>query len=446
MDDPGDTQFLVLLIALLKPFTLEAALGIASISVLLFLSALMSGSEVAFFSLSLLDKEALQDEQNRTSKAILSLLDKPKRLLATILVGNNFVNVGIVILSTFITSSLFDFSEFPRTGLVFQIGIITFIILLVGEVIPKVYANRNALLLAKYTVFPLQVMDVLFSPITYLMVNATNIIDKRFKERTNNNSVDELSLALELTTKSEDTTSDEKRILQGIVKFGNIEVKQIMTSRMDIHAIEDETNFADLIHYIKENGYSRMPVYNESLDKITGIIHIKDLLQHMDDETFDWKSLMRKPFFVPEMKKIDDLLKEFQHKKMHMAIVVDEFGGTSGIITLEDILEEIVGEISDEFDDEDIFYSKIDENVYVFEAKTQLNDFCRIVGIEETVFDEDRGDAETLAGFILEQAGKIPKNREKITYRNFDFVIEAADKRRIKRIKVTINPEAQDEE
>ncbi len=215
---------------------------------------------------------------------------------------------------------------------------------------------------------------------------------------------------------------------------------------MDIHAIEDETNFADLINYIKENGYSRMPVFNESLDKITGIIHIKDLLQHMDDETFDWKSLMRKPFFVPEMKKIDDLLKEFQHKKMHMAIVVDEFGGTSGIITLEDILEEIVGEISDEFDDEDVFYSKIDENIYVFEAKTQLNDFCRIVNIEETVFDEDRGDAETLAGFILEQAGKIPKNKEKITYRNFDFVIEAADKRRIKRIKVTINPEEHDED
>lgn len=446
MDDPGDTQFLVLLIALLKPFTLEAALGIASISVLLFLSALMSGSEVAFFSLSLLDKESLADEQSRTSKAILALLDKPKRLLATILVGNNFVNVGIVILSTFITSSLFDFSAYPRLGLIFQIGVITFIILLVGEVIPKVYANRNAVLTAKYTVFPLQLMDVLFTPITYLMVNATNIIDKRFKERTNNNSVDELSLALELTTKSEDTTSDERRILQGIVKFGNIEVKQIMTSRMDIHAIEDETNFADLINYIKENGYSRMPVFNESLDKITGIIHIKDLLQHMDDETFDWKSLMRKPFFVPEMKKIDDLLKEFQHKKMHMAIVVDEFGGTSGIITLEDILEEIVGEISDEFDDEDVFYSKIDENIYVFEAKTQLNDFCRIVNIEETVFDEDRGDAETLAGFILEQAGKIPKNKEKITYRNFDFVIEAADKRRIKRIKVTINPEEHDED
>ncbi|MBI9036497.1 MAG: gliding motility-associated protein GldE [Bacteroidales bacterium] len=407
---------------------------------LLFCSAMISGSEIAFFSLSPSQLEHLYSESSKKNKQIIQLFEKPKRLLATILISNNFVNVAIVILSTFITNSLFSFSEYSIITFVFQVVIVTSLILLFGEIIPKIYATQYPLKFAYLMVKPILILRSFFYPISSLLVNSTNLIDKRIKRKSHNISMSELSKAIDITS-DETTPDEEKKMLKGVVKFGDIGVKEIMKARVDVTAIDNITKFDNLIETIISSGYSRIPVFSETFDNIKGILYAKDLLPHLkENKDFQWQSLVRKAFFVPESKMINDLLHEFQEKKIHLAIVVDEYGGVSGIVTLEDIIEEIVGEINDEFDyskDENI-NSKLDENNFIFEGKTLLNDFCKITGIDSKTFEEIKGESDTLAGLILEIEGEIPQKSSIIKFQNFIFEIEAVDNRRIQQIKVKI--------
>lgn len=410
---------------------------------LLLVSAIMSGSEVAYFSLSPGDIKKLAENKSRLNQIAISHLRTPERLLATILVTNNFVNVGIVVTSTFITNALFTFSGPVWVGFLIQIVSITFLILFISEVFPKIYANRFSVSIARYTAPVLSFFSKVFWPIVSFLIYSTSIIHKRLLNHSRNISIDELSNALEITEKH---LTDEKNILKGIVKFGNTDVCDIMKSRVDTVAVEINTPFDSLLSQIEESGYSRIPVYEENFDQIKGILYIKDLLAHFNKPAdFKWQNLIRPSYFVPESKKINDLLKEFQTNHIHMAVVIDEYGGTSGIITLEDILEEIVGEISDETDEEEITYEKIDENNYIFEGKTHLNDFYKVVGIKDTVFDEIKGDADTVAGLILELKGEIPEPDAELTYKNFVFKVLTSDTRRIKKIKVTIKPSIEDQ-
>jgi len=422
--------------------------ALVAITVLLFLSALISGAEVAFFSIDTTMKEELKSTDGRKSTLILELLDRPKTLLATILIANNFINVAIVIISTYVNVKLFAFVEHPLLSFTIQVVAVTFLILLFGEVIPKVYATHNPLKLAGITVYPVHLLKKFFRPLSYILVSSTSFIHSKVKQKQHNISVDELSDALEL---ADDDTLEEEQILKGIVKFGSTDVKQIMKPRIDVIAMEQETPYGVLIKTILDSGYSRLPVYAENLDQVKGVLYIKDLLPGLEldsvsapevnftgKENGAWQSLIRTPFFVPENKKIDDLLKEFQERKIHLAIVVDEYGGTSGIVTLEDIIEEIVGEISDEYDDDQIAYSKLDDKTFVFDGKTALNDLYRTLDIPGTRFEAVKGESDTLAGFIIELEGKIPLKNEKISFENYRFTIEAADRRRVKRIKVTI--------
>lgn len=425
------------------PISMSIIIYFIIMILLLIASALISGSEVAFFSLSPKSLSKLKKSKVATDSLVLELLDKPKRLLATILIGNNFVNVGIVILSTFITLSIFDFSASPTVGFIFQVIIVTFLLLLFGEIIPKVYATKYALSFAQFMVYPILFMGKIFRPISSFLIYSTSIVNKRIERKSKNISIDDLSHALDLTSEE---LEDDKKILKGIVKFGNIEVKKIMKSRVDIVAVDISTEYKSLISTIIDSGYSRIPIYEENFDDIKGILYIKDLLPHLDKkDDFQWSKLIRTPYFVPETKKISDLLEEFQEKKIHLAIVIDEYGGTSGIITLEDIIEEIVGEISDEFDEDETQFSKIDANSFLFEGKTLLNDFYKIIETEDDIFDDVKGDADTLAGLILEIKGEIPKQHEVINYKNYEFKIKAADNRRIKQIIVKINPEKKSE-
>lgn len=436
--NPEPYLTLILLSGLLKPFSFGVLVSFIVLLILLLFSALISGSEVAFFSLNPTEKDILNSSETKAHQSVNKLLASPKKLLATILISNNFINVAIIILSTHTINNVFNFSSIPGwLNLIIQVAGITFVILLFGEVIPKVYATKHALNLAKTMAKPITLLKSFFKPISSLLIYSTGIIDKKIKKKGLDVSVEELSHALDLT-KDIPEDKDEHRILKGIVKFGETSVKQVMKARVDVVSIEKETSFNDVITIILECGHSRIPVYEESFDKIVGLLYIKDLLPHIKEaDNYGWNSLMRKPFFVPENKKLDDLLKEFQHMKIHLAIVVDEYGGTSGIITLEDVLEEIVGEISDEFDSDDISYSKLDDNTYIFEGKTGLNDLFKIIELEDdSIFDEVRKDADTLAGLVIEMAGKIPEKDEKITHKNFTFIVEAADKRRIKRIKL----------
>ncbi|MBU0764414.1 MAG: gliding motility-associated protein GldE [Bacteroidetes bacterium] len=414
-------------------------MGLIIIICLLVFSALISGSEVAYFSLSPANIQYLKDKKkSRKCKMVLELLAKPERLLATILIANNFVNVGIVILAAFVTNELFDFSVSPVLGFIIQAVVITFIILLFGEIIPKVYAARFSRQFATFMAFPLFLLDRLFMPVSKLLIRSTSIVRKRYSGKRANISMDDLSQALNIAGKE---LKDEEKILKGIVNFGTIDVTEIMTSRLDVVSIEYSAGFKKLLSVILESGYSRIPVYEDSFDDVRGILYIKDLLPYLDeDDYFSWQKLVREPYFVPETKKIDDLLGEFQTKKIHLAIIVNEYGGTQGIVTLEDILEEIVGEINDESDDIEENYLQMTENKYIFEGRTLLNDFCKIVNIEDDLFDEVRGDADTLAGLILELKAEIPKKHEVVKYRNFIFRIKSADQRRIKQIEVTINP------
>lgn len=438
MDDPEPLFNYILLSGFINPIGADTIIAYASLIFLLLLSALISGSEVAFFSLNPNEKDVLNSSNEKKHLNVKRLLDTPKRLLATILVANNFVNVAIIIISTYAIGNTFNFNEIPNwLNLLIQVVGITFIILLFGEVLPKVYATKHALNLASLMARPLLILKSIFKPISSLLIISTSIIDRKVKRKGLDVSVEELSMALELTEDIPEN-KDEHRILKGIVKFGETSVKQIMKSRVDVVAIEKEQPFNEVIETILNCGHSRIPIYEGSFDKIIGLLYVKDLLSHIDKkDDFKWMKLIRPPFFVPENKKLDDLLEEFQEKKIHLAIVVDEYGGTSGIITLEDVLEEIVGEISDEFDSDDITYSKLDDNTFVFEGKTAINDLIKILKLDdETIFEEVKKDADTLAGLVIELAGKIPQKNERIIFRNFTFIVEAADKRRVKRVKL----------
>lgn len=405
------------------------------------MSALISGSEVAFFSLAAKDKETLNNNKDNISSRVLDLLSRPKKLLATILIANNFVNIAIVILSTFIINNLFKFSNGEELiSFLITVVVATFLILMVGEVIPKVYATNNSIKLAKFMSTPIVIIGKIFSPLSMLLVKSTSFIDKRVKKSATEISVHDLDHALEIT-EIEGVTEEDRKILEGIVKFGETDVKQIMKSRMDVIAFDENEEFSVLLEQIIENGYSRLPIYKESFDNVTGVLYVKDLLPHLHKEKFDWNTLLREPFFVPESKKIDDLLRQFQETKIHIAIVADEYGGTSGIVTLEDVIEEIIGEISDEFDDDDLVYSKIDDNNFVFEGKISLVDMYKVMDIDGEVFEEEKGESDSLAGFLIEQSGKIMKKNERMKFDDYLFEVEAADKRRIKQVKVTRKPE-----
>ncbi len=427
----------IVTVSFLKLLEYDSIISILILLGLLATSALISGAEVAFFALKPNDIDALGKLKSRDANLLESFLKKPKQLLATILIANNFVNVGIIILSTYISASLFNFNGIEWLEFVVQVVVITFLLLLFGEVLPKVYANNNAASFAKFMAKPLFVLTKILKPISLVLVASTRIIDNWAQNNGHDLSVNDLSNALEITSLgSED--KGEKKILEGIVKFGNTDVKQIMRSRIDVTSLSEKTSYDKILETIKETGFSRIPIYEESFDNIKGVLYIKDLLPYLNEhKNFVWTNLLREVFFVPENKKIDDLLKEFQAKKIHFAIVVDEYGGTSGIVTLEDIIEEIVGDISDEFDAEDIIYSKLDQSNYVFEGKTALNDFYRILNIDGEEFEESKGESDSLAGFILELTGNIPAKGEEIKFNGFLFTIEGVNKRRVTRIKTT---------
>jgi putative hemolysin len=412
---------------------------IISIIILLSISALMSAAESAFFSLPLKSREELKKSTSLRDKIVLQIYDKPKKLLATILIINNLANIGIVLLSEVIAYQELDFNANPLLAFLIQVVAVTFLILLFSEVIPKVFANQHALLVARFMAFPISVLEKIASPLSYLLIQSTAFIDSKIKKKTQVISVADLSQALDLTN-STDMPEHEKKILKGIVKFGQVSVKQIMSPRMDVTALEYTAPFDKLIQIIHASGYSRIPIYKQTIDKIVGILSVKDLLSHINgNNNFKWQELIREPFFVPENKKNDDLLKEFQHRKIHMAVVVDEYGGTSGIVTLEDVIEEIVGEINDEFDDDDLIYSKLDENNFVFEGKVSLSDLSRKLNMDVGIFELPSGkEVDTLAGFLIEYTGTIPKKGEEIKYKDYIFTVESADNRKIKRVKITM--------
>ena len=413
------------------------AIGISGLVVLLFCSALISGAEVALFSLSQKDIEEAIEENNSKGKVISELLEKPKKLLATLLVANNFINIAIVILFSFIGKSIFAVITSTLLRFILEVVVVTFLILLFGEVLPKVYANRNKVKFAKLIAYLIAFLDKILSPISLPMRAATIYLHNKLGKQKTNFSVDQLSQALELAD-SEETSTEEQKILEGIVSFGNTETRQVMSPRIDIFALEIEESFSEICPKIIEKGHSRIPVYRDNIDHIEGVLFVKDLLPYINSNEFDWKSLLRQPFFVPENKKLDNLLKDFQSKKSHLAIVVDEYGGTSGLVSLEDVIEEIVGDISDESDDENNNFTQIDDRNYLFEGKINLKDFYRIIDVDEELFEIQKGEAETLGGFILEILGNFPKKDQKIIFENCVFTIEVVDKKRIKQIKVTI--------
>jgi len=411
--------------------------------VLLLLSALISGSEVAFFSLTHDQIAKCKNSEDKEEQRISGLLYNPKRLLATILIANNLVNIFIVTISTFATWRIVGPQGREGVTIAILTIAITAMIIFFGEIIPKVYANHNGIGFARKTSGLLVVFDKLFLPASWLLMALTGLIERRMQKKGYNLSVEEMNQALEISVEKEAVTEEEKGILKGIVNFGTLSAKQVMKSRMDITSIDRETNFHELMDVVNKTGYSRIPVFNETIDKIEGILYIKDLLPHLDnDDTFDWCSLLREGFFIPESKKIDDLFRDFQEKQVHMAIVVDEYGGTSGLITMEDVIEEIVGEINDEFDDEsEISYQKVDSQTFIFEGKTSLNDFCKITEVDSSIFDEVKGESESLGGLLLEINSVLPHAGAKINYKGFLFTIVAVDTRRIKKVKVYIKSE-----
>jgi len=403
--------------------------------ILLIFSGFISGSEVALFSLSKSEIESKSDL--KSFKIITNLLEKPNKLLATILVANNLINIAIVILFTKLGEVLFSAIGSPSIKFFIEIVVATFLILLFGEILPKIYASRNNINFSRIIAYPLRILDIIFSPISLPMQKFSNYIKNKLAIQNSNISIDQISHALDLT-RPEDSTKQEQKILKGIVNFGNIDTKEIMRPRIDIFALDSKLKSEEIIKSITTTNHSRIPVFDENLDKIIGVLHIKDLLPFLDKKEFQWKELLREPLFIPENKKLDDLMLEFQEKKVHLAIVVDEYGGTSGLVSLEDVIEEIVGDISDEFDDDNLLYSKIDDQNFIFDGKTSLHDLCRIINENKNIFDQYKGDAETIAGFILEISRSFPKKNSKINFMKFIFTIESIDKKRIKQIKLTI--------
>ena len=428
--DPDPLSLLLNFIAVDSGF----AFKIAFLFILLSFSALISGAEVAFFGLSQTDVNEIEEKKTAKGKIIVALLDRPKKLLATILIANNAINIGVVLLFNNIGDTIFADITYVILGLVpvrflLEVVVVTFLILMFGEILPKVYANRNRFTFAFFMAFPLKVLDFLFSPLSLPMRSATIFLYNKLGKQKSNLNVGHLSQALELTSEG-DTTVEEQKILEGIVSFGNTDTKQVMRPRIDIFALNEEMKFLEVLAEIKTHGYSRIPVFSQNMDNVLGVLYVKDLLPYIDRKTFNWLSLIREPYFVPENKKLDNLLLDFQTKKNHLAIVVDEYGGTSGIVTLEDIIEEIVGDISDEFDDEDLIFSKLD-------------DFYRVAKIEdEDDFEEKKGESETVAGFVLEIAGSFPKRGEVVMFKEYQFIVESLDKKRLKQIKITLPHEA----
>ncbi len=426
--------------AFFQPIEYPVFIGLVAMLVLLVCSALVSGSEIAFFSLNAGNLKKLKDEKHPKSEQITSLLERPKRLLATILIANNFVNIAIIILSTYIVSQSFNLADFPLLAFIIQVVLLTSLLLIVGEIMPKIYASYKPVQFASTMAGTLKGLIRFFYPLSSLLVRSSSLLDRAMQNKNSPLSMSELSEAIELTS-DDNTAEEDRKMLKGIVKFGDMFVKEIMKARMDVTSVELSTTYADLLALILSAGYSRIPAYKESFDKISGILYVKDLLPHLDKPgDFAWEELLRPAFFVPENKRISDLLQEFQEKKIHLAIVVDEYGGTSGIVTLEDIIEEIVGEISDEFDTEEdeISFTKIDDKNYIFEGKTLLNDFCKILDIDDRVFEDVKGDSETLAGLILEIEGRIPALNTSTKFNIFEFQIRKVSNRRIEEILVKI--------
>ena len=433
--DPDSTRLFFGLFEIQGSFVIQ----LCSLLLLLIASGLISGAEVAFFSLT---KEHLESEKEKISRQMeitKKLLKQPKRLLATILIANNFINIAIVLLFALIGEILFSSIENQLLILLIEIGLITFLILFFGEILPKVYANRNALKFSKTMAFPVYFIDrYLLFFLTLPMSKITRFMESRLLQKNNEFSIDKISQALELTAE-EETTKEEQRILKGIVNFGNTDTKQVMCPRIDLFALSQEMNLETIINQILQRGFSRVPVYQETIDNVIGILYTKDLLPYLDRPNFKWQKLLKPPFYVPENKKLDDLLKEFQNKKIHLAVVVDEYGGTSGVITLEDVIEEIVGDISDEFDDEELIYSKLDNRTYVFDAKINLKDFYKVIEIDEDeAFEKAKGESESLAGFILELSQAFPKIGQVVLHNSYQFIIESVDRKRIKRVKVIL--------
>ncbi|MBQ1176421.1 MAG: gliding motility-associated protein GldE [Paludibacteraceae bacterium] len=403
---------------------------------LLACSAFTSASEIAFFALSLNDLEELKKSNKKNDKIILQLREKPDYLLSTLLIFNNLVNVSVVIVASELLYCILGVNLDEVIKFLIDTVLITFVVLLFGENMPKIYASSNPLQFARKAAFPLSILSKILYPISWLLVKPTSRVKRLEKHANTSVSMDELSQAFELTSNE---IKEDKEILEGIIKFGNINTVGAMTPRVDVVAISDTASFKEVIDLIINAGYSRIPVYQENIDEIRGILYVKDLLPHIDKPDFDWRTLIRKPFFVPQTKHINTLLEEFQQNKTHIAVVVDEFGGTAGIITMEDILEEIVGEITDEYDeDEGRMYVQINENTYLFEAKILLNDFFKIKGIQRADFEDSIGEAETLAGLILELKGEIPDQEAEIDFKQYKFTIVSSDKRRIKSIKLSI--------
>lgn len=423
--------------ALSGTFTLK----IVVLVLLLACSALISAAEVALFGLSQTNLNEMQDNDSSRSKLIVQLLEKPQKLLATILITNNAINIGIVLLFSSIGDNIFEGIEGTFRFLL-EVVVATFLILMFGEILPKIYANRNRVQFSHFMAVPLKVLNYIFTPLSSPMRSVTLFMEDKLGKKKSNLSINHLSQALELASEG-DTTKEEQKILEGIVTFGNTDTKQVMRPRIDIFALNEKMKFPEVLQEIKKNGYSRIPVFSENMDNVMGVLYVKDLLPYIERKSFNWMTLIREPYFVPENKKLDDLLLEFQDKKNHLAVVVDEYGGTSGIVTLEDIIEEIVGDISDEFDDEDLVFSKLDDYNYVFDGKTALKDFYRVVKIEEEEeFESKKGESETIAGFVLEISGSFPKIGEKVLFKDYRFIVESMDKKRLKRIKVTLPHEA----
>ncbi len=420
---------------------LEPGLGVVIAAVLavvlLVFSGFASGSEIAFFSLSPTDLNDMDADRNRADRNIELLRKDSERTLATILIANNFVNVTIIMLCNYVFVNLVDFGNAHWLQFLCITVILTFLLLLFGEIMPKIYARQNPLKFCRRVVGGILIMRRLFWPLESVLLRSGILAKKVVQHDNRVLSVDDLEQALELTDK--DDIKEEQSMLKGIIRFGDETAKEVMTSRQDVVDLDIKSSFADVIHCVVENNYSRIPVYQDNSDNIRGVLYIKDLLPHLGKPaTFRWQSLIRPPYFVPETKKIDDLLREFQDNKVHIAIVVDEFGGTSGIVTLEDILEEIVGEINDEYDEEEKTFTRLNKNTYVFEGKTLLSDFCRILEIDDDEFDEVGGDADTLAGLLLEIKGDFPKIHEKLEYKHYFFEILQLEERRISRVKVVL--------
>ena len=442
MDFPppdSESQFMILNLLFKVEFFQQAGMYIFWFIVLLILlglSSLFSAAENSFFSLSKTDLEEIKNTKDeKKHQRIQELLSSPKLLLATILIGNNLVNVGFIIISTYLID-IEGSNLSPIAAFVIGVLGVTFFLLLFGEIIPKTYATRFNIKTACFLNYPIYLFQKTFLFIILPLSKSVGWLDKKIKHKEEKLSAVQLNQAIDITS-GEDTNKEEKAILKGIINFGNTEVKQIMKPRMDVVSVDIDSNFKELLHIVRENGYSRMPVYKDNFDHTEGVLYIKDILPFLEeDETYNWKRLIKQPFFVPETKKIDDLLKEFQEKRVHFAVVVDEYGGKSGIVTLEDILEEIFGEINDEFDVDNILYTKINDNTYSVDAKMLIIDFCKLVEMEEDYFDSIKGDSETLGGLVLELAGKIPNKNQKLNYEIFEFTVEAADKRRIKTLKI----------